>query len=248
MTEPYGCWPLDDKVCGAQSWDGYSAETQDWATMLAVNTLRRLTLHRVGGCPVTVRPCRTRRIRPRGRTFYSQWMVPVQTADGGFTNVLDDCGGCAPHCSVELPGYVGRVDAVTLDGVEQDLADFHVEDNSHLVYNGTGDCPFPSDALEVTYLPAHEVDTDGQVAAALLAVEFAKSCAGKDCQLPPNITQLVRQGVVQSFDLGAFPRGITNIKGVDAFVMTWNPRLLKSAPRVWSPDLPQARTTTWSGA
>ena len=53
-----GCpWPVDP-ACLGEKWDELDPEVQERATGLASATLRRLTGYRVGGCPVTVRPCK----------------------------------------------------------------------------------------------------------------------------------------------------------------------------------------------
>jgi hypothetical protein len=252
MTVPAytGCpWPID-VACDQATWDAYPSAVQDRAVALASDTLHRLTAYRVGGCSTKVRPCRQRCL---------QGFVPFYGSDQPFYPNLDINGrwvntwcGCQTSCScsivneVVLPGPVGRVDEIKLDGAVVDPADYRLDNQGRVVYTGTGDgWPLCQDmhlpdtqpgTFSITYLQAYPVDALGAYAAGLLALEYAKACTTGKCALPTGVTQLIRQGVVMTINSGAFPDGLTGLREVDAFIGVWNPNKLKQAPRVWSPD------------
>ena len=266
------CWPVDTSSCA--DWDAetgdpavplYSDEVKARAVALAAMTLRMLTGYRVGGCPITVRPCRkpcsginTWRVAP-----LSVGSIPGAVSSGSFTPLpvggqwvnmpcgctLEDCS-CGAMCEVALPGPVGRVDAVTLDGAVIDPTAYRV-DNHHLLVRTDGECwptcqdlsaaPDQPDTFAVTYLNAVEVDAVGAYAAGLLACEYAKASIGKQCALPSNVTRVVRHGVALDLSTGVFPSNQTGIREVDGWVRRWNPHGLNAASTVWSPDLRRPR-------
>lgn len=75
------CWPID-LACSAEEWARYSESVQERAKALAVQTIRRLTGYRVGGCPVKVRPC-SRYYRNRFSPWGEPWMTPHQNSMSG---------------------------------------------------------------------------------------------------------------------------------------------------------------------
>lgn len=241
-------WTLDEDCLG-DSWATLDDGVKERSTSLAVDTLRRLTAYRVGGCPVKVRPSRygccfvpTTGFEPTG------YPTPGVNAAGAWVN---NCG-CHQNPSnkaIPLPAPVGRVDEVLVDGVALDEADYRIDDGHLLVWQGTGDAPWPLNqdvnladteegTFSVTYLNGFPVDRSGQYAAAVLANEYAKACSGgKGCRLPTGVTTIVRQGISMDIASGAFPNGLTGIREVDAFIALWNPRGQVMATRVWSPDM-----------
>lgn len=260
-TEPVavaaGCaWPVDP-ACFEESWEALDDEVQDRAIALASSTLTRLTGYRVGGCPITVRPCIRSCWDTRHVSYYdmlsygggvSFW--PHLNSQGLWVNSCGhgpDCS-CGPiDCMVHLPAPVGPVTLVMNDGLEVDAEDYRIIDGA-LVWSGEGDCPWPScqdlskpdteeGTFSVTYLNAYPVDTVGAYAAGLLAMEFAKACTGGKCRLPSGVTRVARQGV--SFDVvtGMFPDGFTGIREVDTFIALWNPNHVRQQTQVWTPDV-----------
>ena len=242
-----GCpWPVDPACLGDQ-WDSLDDEVKDRATLLASETLRRLTGYRVGGCPVTVRPCRRTCANTAYLPFYNGGFNPHINASGYWVNscgCTSDCS-CTELCEISLPAPVGAVYSVLLDGIE--VADYMISANK-LVWTGTGDCPWPVcqdltlpdsevGTFSVTYLNAWPVDTLGAYACGVMAYEYAQACVGNKCRLPANVTSLTRQGVSMEIESGAFPGGMTGIREVDAFIAMWNPDGLRQNPRVWSPDI-----------
>lgn len=249
MTEPIDCWPIDTG-CLDESWQALTPEVQERATRLAIASLRRLTLGRVGGCPITVRPCSQRAAGHR-QPYVQDWMQ-VQNWGGTWVNCL--CGKpcrCETGCEVVLPGYVGRVDAIMVGASALDVSKVKISNHEKIVWQGGGDCPFPkdqdlskplgaADTFAITYLPARPVGPMGAWAAGVLAVEFAKACAGtKKCRLPENVVAVTRQGITYNLVPGSFPNGKTGIREVDAYIEIWNPHNARTMPTVWSVDDPE---------
>lgn len=244
-------WPLDEGCLGSE-WEDMNPALKERALELSINTLRRLTAYRVGGCPVTVRP-----VVSKGACFVptiggNPWMSPGVSASGQWVN---NCGrdmGLRRN-EVVLPPPVGRIDEVKVDGVALDAADYRLDNGYLLVWMGEGDAPWPTNqdvtkpdteegTFSVTYLNAHEVDSGGAYAAAVLATEFAKACNGGKCRLPAGVTTIARQGVTMQIASGAFPDGLTGIREVDAWVALWNPDGRAQGSRVWTPDMGVRRT------
>lgn len=237
-------WPIDPS-CAQVEWDAYTPEVQARAEGLAVATLRRLSGYRVGGCPITVRPCvlgcldaSLYRVRSWG---------PVQLADGTWVNscgCTTDCS-CTALCEVRLAGPVGPVSWVKVDGSAIPATDYRV-DGDRLVWIGAGDCPWPTcqdmtqgddkpGTFAVRYLKGHAPDALAAYAAGVLAVEFAKACVGGKCRLPASVTSVSRQGVSYEVAAGTFPEGTTGIREVDAWIGLWNPEGRRQASTVWFP-------------
>lgn len=260
VPQPTEClWPVDP-ACLSDAWEGYSESVRLRARRLASQTLRMLTAHRVGVCPITVRP-----VASRGQCYIPTYdglyngigaFVPGINTSGHWVNRVNL--PITSGCEVALPGPVGRLDEVRIDGVVQTLSNFRIDNGSILVWQGGGDCPIPTTqdlslpttepgTFSVTYLNGYPVDAGGAHAAGVLAAEYAKACSGGKCRLPVGVTAIVRQGVAMEIQAGNFPGGFTGIREVDAYIAAWNPNALKMAPTVWSPDRTQHRITTLEG-
>jgi hypothetical protein len=238
------CWPVD---MGCGDWTPYDAAQVERAVNLAGSSMRMLTANRVGGCPVTVRPCTNRCGDNYGLALpYGPLLAPMNL-NGQWVN---GCGCKARRCScsvlsyVALNGPVGKITDVWVDGVQLAPTDYFLMDGNHLVRIGDTwpACqdltvgPQDPGGFSVTYQPGFEVDSSGAWAAGILALEFAKACAGSKCELPKSVTQVTRSGITYTLPTGAFPDGKTGIRVVDAYIAQWNPHGLKTAPTVWSPD------------
>lgn len=246
-----GCpWPLDP-ACLNDQWTALSPDVQARAAALASSTLQRLTGYRVSNCPVTVRPS----MMNTGICFVPDYghgtFFPGMNIAGAWVN---NCGTCQhdndPN-DVPLPAPVGRVDEVQVSGVVIDPTLYRV-DGHVLVWQGGGAAPWrgvqdfsvPNRAVgsfSVTYLNAYPVDSLGAYAAGVLAMEFAKACAGNKCRLPAGVTTIARQGVTMEIAHGSFPGGLTGIREVDAFIGLWNPGALRQQTGVWTPDMHSPR-------
>lgn len=249
-----GCvWPIDEGCLG-EEWDDYTDEVKDRATALATNTLRRLTGYRVGGCPILVRPCKQScgSGARYGYTYGSySWFQPYINGAGAWVN---DCGcvrdcSCTTLCTVNLPGPVGEVYEVKVDGDVVDEDDYKLFGET-LIWTGSGACPWPTcqnlalddeeeDTFSVSYLNSYPVDGLGAYAAGVLAREYAISCEGGTCRLPASVTAITRQGLTYEITPGAFPDGFTGIREVDAYIALWNPKGLRQQMTVWTPQTPR---------
>jgi hypothetical protein len=243
-------WPVDP-ACFTEDWNGLAEEVQERSLALASATLHRLTGYRVGGCPVTVRPCKKSCAQEFGDFYYGAY-GPAWSPHIGITgNWVNSCGcstdcSCGPVCEVALPAPVVEVTEVNVAGTL--ITDFTVHGN-RLVYTGSGDCPFPAcqnmaapvgdpDTFAVTYRQTYAPDAMGAYAAAVLAMEYANACVGNKCKLPAGVTQVVRQGVSIQIEGGAFPGGFTGIREVDTYIALWRPEGSPTrAPRVWAPGM-----------
>lgn len=246
-------WELDTS-CLPPEWNTRSEAVRLRAHTLASNTMARLTGYRVGTCPVTIRPCRSQCEHDYDASFFGSGLsAPIGVVNWGGRWGNTACGpSCRHPCTVELPGPVGRIDSVKVDGTV--LADelYRVDNGVELTWLGTEPCPFPRSqnvaldddqpgTMSVTYVNAYLPDVDGLYAMTALAVEFAASCCGENCRLPPSVTSIVRQGISMEIASGAFRNGKTGIYEVDAYTALWNPRGLTHPPQVWSPDQPAHR-------
>jgi len=239
-------WPID-AGCLTEEWEATAPAVQARAQALASTTLRRLSGYRVGGCPITVRPCLRSCVNTAVLT--GRGWGPTRLADGSWVN---SCGcaaecSCTSLCEIVLRPPVGPVSWVKVDGLEMLTTDYRVDGN-RLLWTGVGECPWPvcqdmaadendPDTFAVRYLPAHAPDSLAAYAAGVLAMEFAKACTGSKCRLPATVTAVTRQGV--SFDLaaGAFGNGLTGIREVDAWIGLWRPEGSPTrATTVWTPN------------
>lgn len=262
------CWPVDWS-CADDAWvEDLDPGVKARAEALAASTLRALTAYQVGGCPVTVRPC----AESCGRTSYVEAPVVGGTASalggrvgqwwphiGPGGDWVNTACGCTQGCScsfvpeVILPGPVGRIDTVLLDGAVLDPNAYRVDNGNRLVRMDGGVWPTcqhmarplgEPGTFGVTYLQGIPVDGLGAFVAGKLAIEFANACTGGACALPSGVTAIARQGVQMEISTGMFPGNVTGIIEVDAWVRTWNPYALAMPSIVWSPDVATARQVT----
>jgi hypothetical protein len=247
------CWPVDYSCC--PDFDSYDNATKIRSIALAGATLQMLTGYRVGGCPITVRPCR--KVCDGYQPYYAgQPLAPVNWSGQWFNCTCggDTCG-CGAICQLELPRPIGSVQEVKIDGVVLDPLTYRVDDGKWLVRLGDECWPDCQDmaladtevgTFSVTYLNAIPVDALGAYAAGTLACEYAKACNGQKCRLPSGVTSVARQGVSYEIASGAFPNGETGIREVDTWVARFNPHHLRMPTQVWTPDEPNlVRTITW---
>lgn len=252
-------WPADP-ACLGETWEALDVSVQQRSLALATSTLRRLTGYRVGGCPVKVRPCKagcSKGLLPMypGFGFHGGNFNPHINAQGFWVNschCMTDCS-CGELCKISLPGPVGEVYEVRLDGAVVAEADYTVLGND-LIWAGEGDCPWPTcqdmakpdteeGTFSVSYLNGYPVDGLGAYAVAVLAMEFAKACQGAKCRLPTGVQTITRMGTTYEIQGGSFPDGFTGIREVDAYISIWNPGGLRQQTRVWSPDVRSPRVS-----
>ena len=220
-----------------EKWAQVDPSVQELALMYATSSLQMLTLNRVGTPPITLRPCPVE--KPCGHDWDAFRWEEYGYRYGWWLNT---CGcttarWCAPLSEFEIPGPVGFIDSLKIDGAEVDLAsgNWRMDDGTRLVWQGTGPSPLPSvqdfnkpdsapGTWSITYSKSYPVGPDAQVAVGLLALEFAKAFKPKGaCALPRGVTNLVRSGVSFTIEAGLFPNGLTGMDLVDAFILKWVP-------------------------
>lgn len=259
LEEPCA-WPINTNCC--PDWDTYSAELQADATAWATSILWALTGRRFGPCTITVRPCGSTCNFGGG---YMTWPVTLDggnaAAAGGWVPFIDtagvwrNCGcpgacSCAARCEVWLPGPVASVSEVVVDGVVVPPEAYRVDDGRYLVrqdgecwpecqdFNLSGAAPDDENTFFVTYQRGTPVPPAGQIAAGLLACDFAKSCT-TGCQLPGNLSSLSRQGVEVTLadPTDELNNGLTGVPQVDQWIRAVNPARRTGRARVYSPDV-----------
>lgn len=256
-------WTVDTSCC--PDWATLPPQAQSNGIAWATYILWSLTGRRYGPCSVTVRPCGRRcegwggymtyPVDSQSATgFPGAWMTPFVDGSGTWRNCV--CPGacsCEASCQVLLPGPVAVVDEVMVDGVVLDPSAYRLDNGNILVRIDGEECwPECQDmdlandavgAFAVTYQRGVAVPRAGQIAAGELACEFAKACAGGECQLPGQLASLSRQGVdVQMVDPSTFlDEGLTGIANVDLWIRSVNPARLAQRPRVYSGDVNRPR-------
>lgn len=185
--------------------------------------------------------------------------VAAESATGfaGSVEGSDSSGGRFLS-QVRLPGPVGGVASVMIDG-ELIAADrYRVDDGVYLVsldedlkWPASQDLRAANDedgAFAVTYWHGAAPNSLVNVAVAALANEFYLALArDKACRLPSGVRSVARQGVVVEIDTMLFEGGYTRIREVDAVIRMYNPHRMVGQPRVLSPDVSKVRTPTFGG-
>lgn len=272
----WGCAYTNEQLVEMRE-DAKKAKAMQRAEALAWTSLAALTAYQIGVCPIEIRPCAAR-CAPTG-----SWMVapaggsslaglPTMTIGASFTphisggNWVNSCGcgtgdcSCSSVSEVYLPGPVGAIESVRIDGELVDPSRYRVDNGNrltsmdpNLVWPVCQDMRTSSDEIgsfAVTYYRGAAPNEMTQYAAGVLATEFYKACTGDSkCRLPRGIRTVTRGNASYEIDSTIFENGLTQIPEVDAVIRIYNPHLLKSAPRVLSPDGPTfGRRTTWIGA
>lgn len=237
------------------------------AEAFAWSLLAALTNYRIGTCPITVRPCRAACAPP------GSW-IAAPVGRGSFAGAIGTIGGWSPHitggrwvnacgcgtgdcgCSslseAYLPGPVGRVLSVWLDGVELPKTAYRVLNGNRLVRVDGEDWPACQDqslddqqGFSVTYYRGAAPNAMTRAAAGALADEFLKSCDGDEtCRLPGNLTRMTGAGQSYEFDPQDFATGDLGIPEVTAVIRIYNPNNLRSPVIVASPDVYATPTMT----
>lgn len=227
----------------------------------ASEMLYYLSGQRFSQCEVAIRPCRED-CYSYGRVGWSGWWggyggyVTPYNLGGQWYNIT--CGQCSSGCSctvvseIFLPGPVLEIVEVKVDGVVLTAGtDYRLDDYRKLVRIGAL-WPFCNDlnladtepgTWSVTAVYGEPVPILGQIAVGNLACEFIKLIEGADCALPPNVTEISRQGLTMSFgdittDLTTF---FTRYPMAYNFIRTYNPHNLMARARAYDLDGPEFR-------
>ena len=198
--------------------------------LYAESCMKALTLHRVGGNPVSIMPESRDRIPghyvwfetmddlyPLGRFYPGTFYPSEQELKSPRTvNKVE---------AVRLPGPVGEVTRVLINQEVVDPASYRVEDGQYLVrLNGQRWPSISGDNFVVTYYNSYPVDEMGAHAAGVMAAEWLKLITGdKKCRLPSSATSITRQGISIEKATGMFPGNVTGIPEIDAYLMLFNP-------------------------
>lgn len=263
-------------VCTALA--NLDAATEEAVIEAATSYLWNWTKRQFGTCPVTVRPCRetcpSYWTTYRGRGGPSMYL-PWYSGGGGVLNPalingqwfnLPCGGGCpADKCScnyvptVELAGPVASVSEVLINGTVLATSAYRVDNYRYLVRTDGEDWPtcqnmaqdpavVGSDTFQVTYNIGVAVPAGGQIAAGVLACEFAKAvCGDNSCRLPERVRTVARQGIsmelMDTFN-SMYINGNTGLFLVDSWIASIMASNRHSAMRVASPDSRSVRRTT----
>lgn len=249
------CWPVDWSCMPADDFAALDPLVIARAEALATSALRRLSGNLLGACAQTVRPI-TRRCFADNVGYDGRWLTPYVNAVGSWVNgcgCYDDCM-CLRLSEVRLPGPIGRIDTILIDGTTFPESAYRVDNGNRVVRTDGGVWPTAQDmslsivdigSFAITYIQGAVVDGMASFMAGLLAKEFAYACMGESCALPTSVSTIVRNGVTMNFDTGAFPGNRTGIMAVDAWLAVWNPYGVTTPAAVYVPK-PLVRKTTWT--
>lgn len=265
---PYVCsWTIESCCDALNSADDAIAQQ---AVNTAAEVLYALSGRQFGLCSLTIRPCRIGCCSPCNGGAAPFWdpgwgaypWVPVLTG-GQWTNVA--CRGCGDTCGctivneIILPGPVGSVTEVKIDGDVADITKFRVDNRRYLVRMDGSRWPVCQDmnlpdtetgTYSITYTRGKPLPAAGGSALGTLACELVKACTGdKTCALPDRVTSISRQGVTfQMPDPYDFiGKGRTGLYSVDLWLQAFNPKMRVREAGIYSPDFPEGRMTTWQG-
>lgn len=247
-------WAPDTSICS--NWSTYTEAVRDYATQFATQVLWAATGRRFGLCQITVRPVRPRAI-PAYVTYPSvfdpwggnagtfAWGLLAVAGGTQLVNFADGLMGQPPE--IPLPGPVGAVSNVTIDGVVFSPSLYRLDGNKLVREDGQ---PWPvsqdlskvlgqTNTWSVTYTRGEPVPIPVNYAAGVYACEVAKARAGGQCALPNKVTSITRQGVsVQIVSVNDYlDKGLTGISDVDTIILAYNPFHARSRPRVVSQDV-----------
>jgi hypothetical protein len=271
------CYPPDT------DWSSYGDQTtvanldktlKARAEALAWYSLASMTAFQIGVCPDVVRPaaaiCFGRETwmeavvdttAVAGLAVRTIGMFNPYISGGNWYNACGCQGGCTHDrvSEVVLPGPVGAIEEVRIDGVAQPVTSYRVDNGNRLV-SLDPDRPWPLrqdmsvsgdevGSFEVTYYRGAAPNDITRYAAGVLAGEFYKLSKGeKECRIPRNATTVTRGGKTIELDPDLY-KALMRIPEVAAVVNIFNPNRLKTAPRVLSPEMDRRpRRTTWIGA
>lgn len=129
--------------------DGLDEVTKERAEALAWSTLAGLTGHFFSTCPITVRPCRKGCLPAWGSWSpappYSGGSFQPHIASGGYwvnscVCASDPCS-CGPIHEIVLPGPVGSIVEVLIDGAVLHPSAYRVDNGNRLVRQDGADWP-----------------------------------------------------------------------------------------------------------
>jgi hypothetical protein len=234
------------------------------AAAVATEIVWALSGRQFGLCQVTLRPCRQDCASfpwPADSALSwlpwpgTQWISPALVA-GQWFNVI--CGRCVGGCSctalseILLPAPVHRIVQVKVDGSPLVTGAYRLDDARRLVRTDGGEWPRCNDlnladtqpnTWSVTLEYGRDVPESGRWAVGELACQLIRARTGEDCMLPPNVTQLIRQGVTIQFPnvIDLLRDNMTSLYLVNLFIATYNPSRLRRRSGTYAVDVEPAR-------
>jgi hypothetical protein len=251
----WGCAYTEEEIAELDPIVMERSESLAWATLAS------LSGYQIATCPIEARPCTE-------KCMQGTWIEAPVTGGGTFTPSINSQGvwvnscGCGKNlgCScvalseIVLPGPVGGIVEVLLDGGVVDPVNYRVDNGNRLValydfmWPSCQDMRLPATeegTFSVTYWRGFPPDSLTNYAAGVLAGEFYKACTGSKCRLPAGVTSITRQGVSMEIQTGMFSNGYTGIREVDAIIQVFNPNGLRMPTIIASPDQSETRIPTW---
>lgn len=170
-----------------------------------------------------------------------------------FGYPLELCDSCLVACDpslVKLAGVpVRAITEVLIDGAVLADTEYRVFNERYLMRLNDAHWPRRQDLTlpdtdDGTWSVAYTYGADppalGVAAAAQVACEMYKECAGDTCVLPKGVTRITRQGITidkLAFTSWSFRDGkwATGLPLVDAFLSMSNPAGLQRRPVLWAP-------------
>lgn len=237
-----------------------SVAVTGWAVAAATDILWLMSGSRFGTCNVKLRPCRR---QCRATSFpgflWDPWpgvgWGSLPYGGGGGWGVIgagcSSCGsgcGCSTLSEVLLPSPVASIVEVRTDGAILPTGSYRVDNNSTLVRLDGLTWPYCQNlrlddtqpgTFSVTAAIGEDVPASAAGAVGELACELIRASRGQACDLPANVTQLVRQGVTVSMpDWTSLlkDKGMLGLRQADLFINAWNPGHLRGRARSYNVD------------
>jgi hypothetical protein len=210
------------------------------AEELSWGTLQVLSGGQIGMCPVKVRPT------DFGEAHASLFAGAVHSASLSLLKSGEFWCPRRTRTELLLPGPVGRVDEVRIDGAVvtdyQRYGDLLVRESGWPRSNRLGLPDTEEGTWSITYVRGVLPDRLLENAATVLAKEYVKALTGDGkCRLPKKVQAVSRNGVQYEVDANLFEDGRTRIDEVDLVVRRLNPHKLKARPVIASIDGPRFR-------
>ena len=257
LTEPCDTWDYDLSCCDLP--EDTDPDLIESAAQIATMLLWARSGRRYGTCPVTVRPCRLSCLDGFSTGGRDGRLMPYTVGGRWYNAAVCGCGSrcsCTELCEVWLPGPVGSITSVQIDGVTVDPATYRLDAPGLLVRQG-GEC-WPScqdlsaplgdeGTFGVTYPRGIPVDPAGEAAMGELTCELVKNCIPDctTCRISQKVVRRTMQGQTIELASGVGSAWLDNLPLVSAWLDSVNPNRLPAAPRVLSPDAMPPRRTVW---
>jgi hypothetical protein len=253
MVEP---WITPDQLTGGVTLDPILAQE---AIDAASFVLFHLSGRKYGGIRenITETYCQVGLDQIGLSTYYGPYQRPPLPGPSGYAVMYPElrhgvitnriggmCNTCGCTHLLRLRGApVRSVSKIMVGGGELDSTTYAIYDYSFIA--SPNECWNTCDDVEVTYSYGTGPPAMGKIAVKALADQYILAMTDSDeCELPQRVTQVSRQGVSWTLlDPQEFlDKGRTGIYSVDLFLTTVNPDGARLRPRVFSPDIPRART------